>query len=144
MEILFWHWWVLGFGLFVAEMLLPTGFVLIWVGAAALAVGGLAWLIPGLGWGVQLILFGGGSLLAFFVWKKFRPAIPVSDQPSLNRRGESYVGRVFTLSESMVNGIGKLHVDDSQWRISGPDAPAGTKVRVIQAEGTTLKVEHVH
>ncbi len=141
MEILFWHWWVLGFGLFVLEMLLPTGFVLIWIGAAALVVGGLAMLFPAIGWSLQLVLFGAGSLVAFFVWKKYRHSTPPSDQPSLNRRGHSYVGRSFTLDEPIVNGVGKLHVDDSQWRISGPDTPAGSKVTVVAADGATLKVE---
>ena len=141
MDIVFWHWWVLGFGLFVAEMLLPTGFVLIWVGAAALIVGALAWLIPTLSWELQAVLFGVGSLVSFFLWKKFRPAIPASGQPSLNRRGESYVGRVFTLDEPIVNGVGKLRVDDSQWRIAGPDVAAGSTVRVINVEGATLGVE---
>ena len=141
MEILYWHWWVLGFGLFVAEMLLPTGFVLIWIGAAALAVGGLAWLIPGLGWQAQVLVFGAGSVASFFLWKKFRPAVPASDKPTLNRRGQSYVGLSFTLATPIVNGVGKLHVDDGQWRTSGPDLPAGSKVKVVDVDGTTLKVE---
>lgn len=141
MDILYWHWWVLGFGLFVLEMLLPTGFVLIWVGTAALAVGALAWVFPALDWGAQLLLFGAGSLLAFFLWKKYRHKTPPSDQPSLNRRGHSYVGRTFTLAEAIVNGVGKLHVDDSQWRITGADAPAGSKVKVVAVDGTSLKVE---
>ena len=141
MEILFWHWWVLGFALFVLEMLLPTGFVLIWIGAAALLVGAVAWLVPALSWGAQLILFGGGSLLAFFLWKKYRHESPASDQPSLNRRGHSYLGRSFTLTEPIINGVGKLHVDDTQWRIMGSDAAAGCTVKVVAVDGATLKVE---
>lgn len=141
MNILFWHWWVLGFGLLIAEMLLPTGFVLIWIGAAALIVGLLAWLIPALGWQAELVLFGVLSIVSFFAWKKFRPAQPQSDQPALNRRGESYVGRNFTLDQAIVNGVGKLRVDDSQWRITGPDLAAGAQVRVTRADGSTLHVE---
>jgi inner membrane protein len=53
------------------------------------------------------------------------------------------VGRTFTLNEPMVNGVGKLRVDDSQWRIAGVDAPAGTQVRVVAVDGATLKVERV-
>lgn len=141
MELAFWHWWVLGFALFVLEMLLPTGFVLIWVGAAAIAVGAVAWLLPSLGWQVELLLFGAGSLAAFFAWKRLRKPAPPSDQPSLNRRGHSYVGRTFNLAEPIVNGVGKLHVDDSQWRIMGADAAAGSRVRVVAVDGATLKVE---
>jgi membrane protein implicated in regulation of membrane protease activity len=59
----------------------------------------------------------------------------------LNRRGEQYVGRLFTLQEAVVNGVGKLQVDDTTWRISGVDLPAGRKVRVAGVDGTTLRVE---
>lgn len=141
MTLLFWHWFVLGLVLLIAEVLLPTGFFLIWIGAAALLVGALAWLAPAIGWEAQLVLFGVLSIASFFVWRRFSPGNPVSDQPALNRRGHSYVGRTFTLSAPIVNGIGKLHVDDSQWRISGPDAAAGMQVRVIAVDGTTLKVQ---
>jgi membrane protein implicated in regulation of membrane protease activity len=128
-NIEFWHWGVLGFLLLVAEMFLPTGFVLIWIGSSALIVGGLAWLWPALSWQGQLVLFGVLSIVSFFVWKRLRPANLGSDQPTLNRRGHSYVG--------------KLHVDDSQWRITGADAEAGAQVRVVAADGNTLKVERV-
>jgi membrane protein implicated in regulation of membrane protease activity len=60
----------------------------------------------------------------------------------LNRRAEQYVGRVFTLSEPIVNGTGKIRVDDSSWKVSGADCDANTKVKVISVDGTVLKVEH--
>lgn len=141
MDIAYWHWWVVGFALFVAEMLLPTGFVLIWIGAAAIVVGVAAWMIPTLSWQIESVMFAVGSLLSFFVWKRFRPHEVATDKPTLNQRGRSYVGRNFTLSEPIVNGVGKLSVDDSQWRVNGPDTPAGAQVRVVSADGSTLKVE---
>jgi membrane protein implicated in regulation of membrane protease activity len=140
MDVLYWHWWVLGLLLLVAEMLLPTGFVLLWIGASAIIVGALSWVLP-LNWEVELVLFAALSLASFLVWKKFRPQAQESDQPMLNRRGQSYIGRNFTLREPIVNGVGKLRVDDSQWRITGPDVPAGTQVRVTRADGATLHVE---
>jgi inner membrane protein len=141
MDILFWHWWVLGFGLLLVEMFLPTGFALIWIGGSALLVGLIAWIAPGLGWQVEMVLFGVLAVVSFLLWKKFRSVPPQSDEPTLNRRGHSYVGRVFTLGEPIQNGIGMLRVDDSQWRISGADAPAGTRVKVTDVDGATLKVE---
>lgn len=140
MEILYWHWWILGLVLLVAEMLLPTGFFLIWIGVAAILVGAVSWLVPAVGWEMEMVMFGVLSVVSFLVWKRYRPNI-ASDQPSLNRRGHSYVGRTFTLTSPIVNGIGMLHVDDSQWRIIGADAPAGTQVRVTAADGATLRVE---
>ncbi len=140
MDVLYWHWWVFGLVLLVAEMLLPTGFVLLWIGASAIIVGALSWALP-LNWQIELVLFSVLSLGSFLVWKKFRPAVQESDQPMLNRRGQSYIGRNFTLKDPIVNGVGKLRVDDSQWRITGPDVPAGTQVRVTRADGATLHVE---
>lgn len=142
MDILFWHWFVLGFALLLLEMFLPTGFALIWIGAAALIVGALAWLLPNMGWQIEAVLFAAGSVASFLLWRRLRPLNShESDKPTLNRRGHSYVGRHFTLTEPVVNGVGKLHVDDSQWRINGPDLPAGSQVRVVAADGATLRVE---
>lgn len=142
MELLYWHWWVIGLGLLCLEMLLPTEFVLVWAGVSALITGVLAWLLP-LNWQIELVLFGVLSMVSYFGYRKLRPTIE-SDKPTLNRRGHSYVGRVFTLQDAIVNGIGKVHVDDSQWRVSGPDVPAGSRVRVTAVDGTTLIVEQTH
>lgn len=138
--LLFWHWWVAGLALLILEMFLPTGFVLLWMGVSAVIVGVIAWMLP-TGWQLECVLFGVLSIVSFFTYRKLWPQKPVTDQPSLNRRGDSYVGRTFTLTDPIVNGVGKLHVDDSQWRIAGADLPAGSQVIVIRAEGSTLRVE---
>ena len=139
MDLLYWHWLVLGFVLLCAEMLITTEFVLLWMGISAIAVGGLTWLLP-LNWQTELVLFGLLSIISYFTYRRLRPTIE-SDQPTLNRRGQSYVGRVFTLNQPIVNGVGIVHVDDSQWRVAGPDAPTGQRVRVTAVDGTILKVE---
>lgn len=140
MSMLYWHWLVIGLGLLVTEMLLPTGFVLLFVSTAALLTGAVTWLFsPSLQ--AQLLIFSTLVLAGFFAWRRLRPAQAQNPQPTLNRRSESYVGRVFTLDTPIVNGVGKLRVDDSQWRVAGPDLPAGSQVRVVRAEGATLRVE---
>ena len=63
-----------------------------------------------------------------------------TEDTGLNRRGEQYVGRVFTLSEPIENGTGKLIIDDTMWKVSGSDLPAGTKVRVTGVQGAILEV----
>ncbi|MES2489972.1 MAG: NfeD family protein [Pseudomonadota bacterium] len=138
MDLLYWHWLVLGLGLLCAEMLIASEFVLLWMGVSAVVVGLLTMLLP-LNWQIELVLFGVLSIVSYFTYRKFRPTIE-NDKPTLNRRGHSYIGRVFELSEGIVNGVGKVHVDDSQWRVSGPDMPIGHSVRVIEVDGTTLKV----
>src|SRR5437667_433043 len=58
----------------------------------------------------------------------------------LNRRAQTYVGRTFTLERPIVDGRGRLRVDDTMWLVEGPDLPAGTRVRVTGADSTLLRV----
>ncbi len=138
-QLVYWHWWVAGLMLLTLEALVP-GAIFLWIGISAFVVGAIVGVIPGMDWKLQCALFAGLSIVSVIAWRKFRPQQP-SDQPVLNRRGESYVGRQFTLEQPIVNGTGKLRVDDSQWRVAGPDLPTGARVRVTRAEGATLHVE---
>ena len=139
-NLAYWHWWLLALSVLILELTVAGSFYLLWVAFAA-GVVGLVVLVVAPAWQAQFVLFAVLSAVSMVIGHRFRPKPEVSDRPTLNRRGESYVGRVFTLSEPIVNGVGKLRVDDSQWRIAGPDAPAGAKVRVTGVDGTTLKVE---
>ncbi len=62
-------------------------------------------------------------------------------QPFLNRRTEGLVGRVFTLEKPIIDGVGTVRMDDTIWRVAGPDAPSGSRVKVIRADGASLTVE---
>lgn len=138
----FWHWLVFGLLLLVAEIFV-AGAILIWFGVAALLVGVLAFAVPALIWMPSLVLWAALSLVLVFGWQQYRkknPATPAA--PTMNRRGEQYVGRHFTLSRDVVNGVGELHVDDTRWKItSHHDLPAGSKVKVTAVDGTSLRVE---
>ena len=141
MELQFWHWFVLGLGLVIAEMLMP-GVFLLWIGIAAGVTGMAALLIPAMSWQLQFILFAGLSVASVFVARAYLRRHPIETADStLNRRGSQYVGRVFNLHEAIVNGRGTVRVDDTIWRADGPDLPAGSKVKVTGIAGTALKVE---
>ena len=142
-HILFWHWWILAGVLLILELSSPVFFFL-WLGIAAAATGLLVMVFPGLSIEVQLVLFAVLSIIAVVAWRKYRESRPVeSDQPNLNRRGEQYKGRRFTLEKPIVNGVGKITVDDSTWRVKGPDLPAGSKVLVAGVDGVVFIVEPV-
>lgn len=142
-DIVYWHWWVAGLVFLTLEALVP-GAVFLWMGVSAVIVGLLALIAPGIGWQIDFIVFGVLAVASVLAWRRFRPTERATDQPTLNRRGQSYVGRQFTLSEPLVNGVGTLRVDDSQWRISGvDDVPAGAQVRVVGVDGATLRVERI-
>ncbi len=140
-EITYWHWWVLGVVLIIFEVLSPMVFML-WMGISAGVVGLLVLLFPEIPWEMQIILFGVFSVASIAIWRAYLKRNPTkTDQPRLNRRGEQYVGRVFTLEEPIVNGQGKIRVDDSTWKITGDDCPEGTRVEVTGVAGVILEVE---
>ncbi len=88
------------------------------------------------------MLFAILSLVSIVGWRMWQRRHPdESDQPTLNRRGEQYVGRVFVLETPIENGFGKVRVGDTLWRVKGDDAPVGGRVRVVAVDGIVLVVE---
>ena len=137
----FWHWWIAASLLLVIETFAP-GAVFLWLGIAAGMVGLVLLIFSDIGWEYQFLLFAVCTVGSAVGWRAYVRRHPTeTDQPTLNRRGEQYVGRTFTLKEAIVNGQGKITVDDSTWKIEGDDLPAGTKIQVTGVEGTVLKVE---
>lgn len=142
-DIVFWHWWILSGVLLILELLVPAFFFL-WLGIAAAATGLIMLVFPGIPMESQLVLFSILSVVAVIAWRRYREAHPAeTDQPNLNRRGSQYIGREFTLDQPIANGVGKVTVDDSTWKVRGPDLPAGTQVRVASVDGVIFVVERI-
>lgn len=140
-QIVFWHWWAFGVFLLIVELLAP-GMFFLWMAESAFVVGVVKLIAPALGWEYQLILFSVLSVLSIAVFRLFLKKHPIeTDQPLLNQRAAQYVGRFFTLEHPIVNGQGRIRVDDSTWKVQGEDCEPGSKVRVVAAEGVILKVE---
>ena len=137
----YWHWLILGGVLLLVEVA-AAGFFFLWLAIAAAITGLVLLLFPGLDWQYQLMLFSGLSVISIAAFRRYQRSNPVTtDQPTLNRRGEQYIGRSFTLEQPIINNIGVIRVDDSTWRISGADLPAGATIKVVAADGVILKVE---
>ena len=138
-----WHWLTVAVVIIVIEMTIGT-YYLLWVGFAAAATALVQWIF-GIDWQVQMIVFfiiSLGSIAGWYFYDKNNPE--VDRMPNLNKRGHQYIGRNFNLSKAMVNGEGKINVNDSTWKVEGTDdLPLGAKVKVIDIVGTTLKVEKV-
>lgn len=143
-HVVYWHWWIAAALLAILEMVMP-GTMLIFFAAGAAIVGLLALLMPELPWQAQFLAFGALAVAGIFAWRRYRATHPGEldggDQPLLNKRAAQYVGRVVTLSEPIVNGHGKATVDDGVWRVTGPELPAGARVKVVGADGAFLAVE---
>jgi membrane protein implicated in regulation of membrane protease activity len=140
----FWHWWIAAVVLMIVEVFLPGAFFL-WLGIAAGVVGLVLLVFPATAWEIQFLVWSVLSVGAVVGWRLYLRRHPIkTDRPTLNRRGEQYIGRHFTLEEPIVNGLGKIRVDDSTWKIEGPEElPAGRKIQVTDVEGTVLKVEPI-
>lgn len=139
-----WNWMVLGLALLAAEIAAPGVFML-WIGIAALIVGAASLMLWDAGfwtWQVQVLVFLVLALLSAYSGKKLmggRNQAP-SDQPLLNKRGEQMIGRTATLAEPIREGRGRIKLGDTLWRVSGPDLPAGARVRVIAASESDLEL----
>ena len=136
-----WSWLILGLVLLVLEIVAP-GTMFLWFGVAALLVGAISFVVD-LGWQSAFILFGVLSLISVILGRMLvnRVSKTKSDKPLLNERALALVGEVFVLDEPIENGLGRVKVRDSYWRVSGPDCPSGSRIRVVGGEGTELQVE---
>ena len=139
-----WSWLIFGVILLGAEILMP-GNVLVWVGIAGLVTGGLSLLLWGLSWWtweIQWLVFAILSVISVFVGRRWLIRTSAdSEEPTLNQRGASLIGRTADLIDPIVNGHGRARIGDTVWMVNGPDLPLGSKVKVIGSHGSDLKVE---
>lgn len=137
-----WTWIIAGLILLVLEIFVAVpGSLFLFTGIAALIVGASA-LFFDWAWQFQLVGFAVLSLVLVIYGRRYfaRQPIAAEDQ-GLNERGSRLVGQIYTLSEPIVNGAGRVRVGDSTWGVSGADTPSGTRVRVVSVDGSTLRVE---
>jgi inner membrane protein len=135
-----WNWFILAALLLLLEVLAPGTFML-WLGLSAILVGAISLAVIW-SWQAQVIAFAVFAVASIPAWRYFaRKVEKPADLPFLNRRVEGYVGREFTLDKPIVGGVGTIHIDDTVWRVKGPDCPAGSRVRIARAEGADLLVE---
>jgi len=136
-----WVWLMAGALLCALELLLPAS-IFLWLGLSAIATGLLSILLPDIGWQIQIALFTVLAIFSMFAGRKiFQRTSTDSDQPQLNRRSRQYIGRVLVLTEAIENGVGRGSLDNTNWRVLGPDAAAGQSVRVTGMDGSSLLVE---
>jgi len=142
LEPVYWNWWLLGVVLMAIEAIVPYFFFL-WMGVAALLVGLVLTILPELTWPWQALLFAVLSFGSIVIWQWRLRRYPTQTADSLlNRRGHQYVGRVFTLDAPVMNGHGKVRVDDSSWKVLvDQDCPAGARLRIVGVDGVILKGE---
>ena len=135
-----WVWWVAAGIMLMLELVAP-GVFFIWLAIAA-ALTGVADNALDLPWQAELLVFAALAAVSVFAGRRIyrgRNTEP-DDNPYLNRRQLSYVGRSFTLKQPILNGRGKLVIDDTIWEIEGPDMVPGARVTVTAVDGMRLQV----
>lgn len=134
-----WNWLIAGLLLMALELLAP-GVFMFWLGLAALLVGLLSFVINPF-WQTQILMFAVFAAAAVPLWRHFAKN-KSSDlkNPFLNKRSDALVGRVCTLEKPIVDGEGTVRIDDTIWRVAGPDTPAGSRVKIVHANGASLTV----
>lgn len=136
-----WAWLIAGVVLIGLETLAP-GIFLIWFGVAALLTGVVNGVFD-LSWQASVLLFGILAIVSVAGGRTLtrRSGDVAGEQPMLNRRGDALVGRIFVLDQPILKGEGRVRVDDSVWRVTGPDMVAGATVKVVRVDGATLVVQ---
>jgi membrane protein implicated in regulation of membrane protease activity len=140
-QLSFWHWLALALVLLIVEAVAFNGYLL-WIAISA-AVVSMIMLATDLTWQWQLVIFAFCSVISTLLWYRYWIKKPVvTEQPLLNQRTAQFIGRVAVLIDPIVHGTGKIKLDDSNWKVSGEDLPAGSNVRVVGVKDElTLIVE---
>lgn len=138
-------WWLsLGIFILVLEIVSNTLFFL-WFSGAMFVTALVTWLFAPSPT-VQGVVFAVATVLALLGWQRFRPLQKMEGRDGasgLNNRLAGYVGRELVLTEPVVNGRVRVHLDDTYWNAVGEDMPAGTHVRIVAVEGMTFRLERV-
>ena len=142
-----WSWIILGLLLLVGEIVLP-GVFLIWFGLSALVIGTLTLVsftdVAWWPWQAQVVAFGVLSLVFALIGRKVFPSDIENDEAShINDPLGRFLGSEASLDEAIENGVGRVKLGDTVWRVRGADMPAGSKVKVVGSQDGALLVEAV-
>ena len=144
-ELLYWHWLVLGIALMVLEIFLAS-FVVLWFGIGALVVGVCQWLVPGLPFAAQLSIWLVASTAMAVIWfRYFKPHMVDRTRAGIAREaliGE--VGQVIRAPRDGGRGVVRFSVpllgsDEWEFICTDPVAP-GDRVAIREFSGNTLVV----
>jgi inner membrane protein len=140
-RVVFWYWWALAAVLLILEMMLP-GVVFLFLAVGAVAAGLLLLIATDLSLEMQLVVFAVVAVASAVVLRPLLRGLQKrSDDPNLNARGDSLIGKIIVLDAPILGGRGRVKMGDGSWTVTGPDMVAGAKVRVASVDGTELRVE---
>ncbi len=145
MELQYWHWFVFGLALIIAEIFIPS-FTIFWFGLGALAVGALLWVVPATGLTAQLLLWAlFSSLLTAFWFLFMKPRMQDKTRAGMSREallGET--GQVIRVPEGDRRGLVRFTkplLGSDEWTfICDEPVELGERVQIRDVSGNTLIV----
>ncbi|MCH2222299.1 MAG: NfeD family protein [Dechloromonas sp.] len=144
MQLEWWIWIVGGIGLILAELVVPSFFV-VWFGLGALLVGLLALLVPGLSLTVQLAIWTTASLAMVMLWfKVFKPGFHKTRIGTAAGEAVGEIGLLVSAVAPFERGKVRFQrpvLGSEEWACMA-DSPiaAGERVKVVAIEGSFLTV----
>ena len=136
-----WTWTIIALLLLFAELMTGTLYLL-WMAISAAIMAVLILLLP-IAWPTQLLIFALFIVLSCGLWAWWRYQYPPKqrkDEPLLNERASSLIGRQVRLTAPISQHHGRVKIDGLYWQIYGEDCPAGTLVVVDEVKGIVLQV----
>lgn len=143
-QMLYWHWLVLGVLLIIGEIFIPS-FTILWFGLGALVVGLVALLID-MPFSIQVLLWTISSVLFTVLWfRLIKPKMEARNNDGLAREsaiGES--GLVIKLPAGQSNGKVRFStpvLGEDEWEFScDTDVELGDRLHIKEISGNVLVV----
>ena len=147
MELLWWHWMVLGMGLGLLELFVPSFFI-IWFGLGALLVGVVLLAVPAMAFSAQILLWTAASVVMTVLWfRVFRR----DGGKTRSGQADEVVGEIGVLVKAveplgMTSARGEVRFQKpilgaDVWPCLADEAiAAGERVRVLAVDGQLLKI----
>jgi membrane protein implicated in regulation of membrane protease activity len=144
MQLLWWHWMVLGIALVLLELAVPT-FFLIWFGVGAIIVGIALVAFPPLSFTWQVLTWLACSVVFVILWFKiFKPGLHKTRAGMAKGAAIGEVGLVTRDIRPHVTGevrFQKPLLGADVWEaVANEEIKSGDRARVLEVEGNTLKV----
>ena len=139
-----WHWIIFGLCLAMAELLIPAFFIL-WFGIGALNVGLILLVSPDLGTSTQLLLWAAFSTALVLFWFRY---LKPKTMTAVGTSMAHVTGEVGVLVSDLcpnTRGQGRFQkpvLGSDLWeRYAASTIKAGARVRIVNVEGSFIKVE---
>jgi inner membrane protein len=143
LDMVWWHWMVLGLFLAALELVTPGSFFIIFFGAAALVVGLLdLWGLAGPIW-VQWLLFAILSVIALLLFRNPLLRLVRADQPNASLVDALITETAHALEDIAPDAFGRVELRGTAWSAKNVATQAivkGQRCTVQRVDGLKLYV----